>query len=247
MTRERKFGLAVLAYTLLTQFRAYYLAIAGIEAAYGVAWLLYLFGSFGYIFRARWARWVILVGSVASLALVARELIQVFTTGAGDPIMRALEVGLLWGLPHLVIFALAMHIKVERSTKAVAWARGPRSTWHDIAYGSFLFLGLMSLYTWIILVFVAGPSGGGDTVAAAIGFLVAVPFGIPILLAMLMGPGLSLVLWRDYRLGTLTVLTLIFLILVGILESWGILLIVYGAACLTVGVLWFAKYRKAQG
>jgi hypothetical protein len=76
--------------------------------------------------------------------------------------------------------------------------------------------------------------------------LVIIPFGIPLLLALILGPGLSVFLWRDYRLMTLTVLSSGVVIALNILreENWFTLLIPYGAICTAMGIIWFTKYRK---
>jgi ABC-type Na+ efflux pump permease subunit len=88
-----------------------------------------------------------------------------------------------------------------------------------------------------------------DPDPGVIGFLVIIPFGIPLLLALILGPGLSIVLWRDLRLMTLTVLSIAMLIALEFLrvKDLPIPLSLYAAVCMTISLVWFVKYRTRFG
>ena len=80
-------------------------------------------------------------------------------------------------------------------------------------------------------------------------FLVIIPFGIPLLLALILGPGLSMILWRDVRLLTLTILSIAMLIVLEFLrvKDLPIPLCLYAAVCMTTSLVWFGKYRRRFG
>lgn len=123
-------------------------------------------------------------------------------------------------------------------------------TRHDIAYISFMVLGLISLWTsYFVHSEIQAARGRTSGVDGVLGFLVIIPFGIPLLLALILGPGLSMFLWRDYRLMTLTVLSIALLIALGNLgyKAWPVLLPLYAAVCMTIGLVWFVKYRRRFG
>ena len=119
-------------------------------------------------------------------------------------------------------------------------------TRHNIAYFSFMVLGLIAFWTaYLIHSEVQAARGGTSGVDGVLGFLVLIPFGIPLLVALVFGPGLSMFLWRDRRLVTLTVLTVALVIALGILgyAAWPILLFPYAAVCWAIDLLWLIRYR----
>jgi hypothetical protein len=72
--------------------------------------------------------------------------------------------------------------------------RIPTRTQCDLSYGSYLFLAAMALltsYTGLWL-----PEHPDR--AAALGFGVLIPFGVPMLIALVLGPGLSIFLLREW-------------------------------------------------
>ena len=119
----------------------------------------------------------------------------------------------------------------------------PRSNAHKIAYASFGILGVISLYI-SYLTFGAVGGAGGHIPPRAIGFLIIIPLGIPIFLAVIFGPCLSLFAgWDDGYLMFLTGLS--FLLVVGSFVvsvstlSW--VYLAYGLSCLTIGTKWIMK------
>ena len=119
----------------------------------------------------------------------------------------------------------------------------PRSFPHKIAYTSFGILGVISFYI-SYLTFGAVGGAGGHIPPGAIGFLIIIPLGIPIFLAVIFGPCLSLFAgWDDGYLMFLTGLS--FLLVVGSFVvsvsalSW--VYLAYGLSCLTIGAKWIMK------
>jgi hypothetical protein len=155
----------------------------------------------------------------------------------------------LSNLPALAIFVSALlvrlppsgDVEVPRPTGAARRPRISQRARHDIAYVAFTILGLIAIWTsyWVHV----------DPDPGVIGFLVLIPFGIPLLLALILGPVLSVLLWRDVRLMTLTVLSIAMLAALSVLDeaAWPIPLSLYAAVCLTTGLVWFVKHRRRFG
>ncbi len=120
-------------------------------------------------------------------------------------------------------------------------------TRHNIAYFSFMALGLMSFWTaYLVHSEIQAAGGGTSGVYGVLGFLVIIPLGIPLLLALVFGPGLALVLWRDRRLLALTALTVALMIALGTLgyAAWPFLLFPYAVVCWAMDLLWIVRYRR---
>jgi hypothetical protein len=120
-------------------------------------------------------------------------------------------------------------------------------TRHNIAYFSFMVLGLIAFWTaYLIHSEVQAAGGGTSGVDGVLGFLVLIPLGIPLLLAVVFGPGLSILLWRDRRLVTLTVITVVVVVALASLgyTKWPVLLFAYAAVCWAIDVLWLVRYRR---
>jgi hypothetical protein len=120
-------------------------------------------------------------------------------------------------------------------------------TRHNIAYFSFLVLGLIALWTaYLIHSEVQAADGGTSGVDGVLGFLVLIPLGIPLLLALVFGPGLSILLWRDPRLVTLTFITVVLIVALASLgyARWPALLFTYVAVCWAIDLLWLVRYRR---
>ena len=81
------------------------------------------------------------------------------------------------------------------------WTR--KRVFHDIAYAAFVVLGLIAVYmASIFYQFSQGRPEGEDSYYAAL-VIWAIILGIPFLIALLLGPCLSIFLWHDYRLAIL--------------------------------------------
>lgn len=244
MGKYRLLGSAVLVYAFLTSGALLSVALGWTEAVNGALWLVYVLGGFGLIREKRWGRALTLLAAGGSLIAMVVLLIV-----GGVELFYFYTVWSLGGLPALAILVLALLVKLPPSKEVeipppTGVARKPRISQrarHDIAYISFIVLGLIAIWTsyWAHV----------DPDPGVIGFLVIIPFGIPLLFALILGPGLSVFLWRDYRLMTLTVLTIALLIALGNLgyKTWSMLLSLYGTVCMTIGLIWFVKYRKHFG
>jgi len=119
----------------------------------------------------------------------------------------------------------------------------PRRKAHKIAYASFGILGSISFYI-SYLTFGAVGGAGGHIPPGVIGFLIIIPLGIPIFLAVIFGPFLSLFAgWDDGYLMFLTGLS--FLLVVGsyVVSASAItwLYLAYGLSCFTIGAKWLIK------
>jgi hypothetical protein len=120
-------------------------------------------------------------------------------------------------------------------------------TRHNIAYFSFMALGLIAFWTAYLMHSEIQAAGGGTSgVDGVLGFLVLIPLGIPLILALIFGPGLSILLWRDRRLATLTVVTLLLVVALASLgyATWPLLLFPYAAVCWAIDILWLVRYRR---
>lgn len=244
MSKCRLLGSAVLVYAFLTSGALLSVTWGWPEAVNGALWLVYVLGGLGLIRGKGWGRALTLLAAGGSLMVMF-----VLPIAAGTELNYYSPVWILGGLPALAILLSALLVKLAPSQEAevpppTGAARKPKiskRTRHDIAYISFIVLGLIAIWTsyWVHV----------DPDPGVIGFLVIIPFGIPLLLALILGPGLSVFLWRDYRLMTLTVLSIGVVIALNILreENWLALLIPYGAICTAMGIIWFTKYRKHFG
>jgi hypothetical protein len=121
----------------------------------------------------------------------------------------------------------------------------------DKAYISFMVLGLISFWTSFHFYHEIKVSGGNtDGAPAILVFVVFLPCGIPLLLALIFGPFLSVNHCQDdYRLMTLTVISIALVIALGNFgyETWSMFLAVYATLCMTIGLIWFVKYRRRFG
>lgn len=243
MDKSKLLGSAVLVYALLTSGALLSVAWAWPDALNGALWLVYVLGGLGLIRGKGWARALTLLAAGGSLLVMF-----VLPIAAGTELNYYSPVWILGGLPTLVILVSALFVKLPPSKEmeippTTGTARKPRISkraLHDIAYVSFMILGLISIWTsyWAYV----------DPDPGVIGFLVIIPFGIPLLLALVLGPAISLYLWRDHRLGALTMLTIGVVIALDTLRevTWSAFLIPYGAICMAIGIIWFTKYRRTS-
>jgi hypothetical protein len=240
MNKYRRLGSTVLLYAFVTSGASLSLISGWPEAVNGVLWLVYVLGGFGLIRGREWGRVLTLIATSGSL--IAMFALLIFTDGAELAYM--FTVWPLLGIPAILLFVWALLVglpglfkedEVPPLSGHTGTPRISRRTLHDIAYISYIILGLISLWTASL-----------EPEPNVIGFLVLIPFGIPLLLALILGPGISLFLWRDHRLAALTILTIGVVIALNTLreETWLAFLIPYGAICTAIGIIWFSKYRK---
>ena len=127
-----------------------------------------------------------------------------------------------------------------------------RSKPQKVAYIAFRVLGIIA----ILLSWVATWEPG--QLLVAIGFLLVL-IGIPIILGVILGPGLSLFVgWNDRNLMFMTGISILFVVLLVVLEELAVtpllqaniivcLLLAYGVACMTIGAKWITKRNKRGG
>ena len=121
----------------------------------------------------------------------------------------------------------------------------------DIAYGAYGFLGAVALWTARVI-FPGSPApgtGAYDAFVAGLGFMVAIPFGLPAVAALIVACWLSIRLVRDTWLVSLFLVTLAF---IAYLVVWSKLesgwfqwfpVVLYGATCTISGIWWFLFRR----
>ena len=120
---------------------------------------------------------------------------------------------------------------------------------HDIAYAAFIVLGLMALFMALnFYQFSQGRPEGEDSYYAAL-VIWAIILGIPFLIAMLLGPCLSIFLWHDYRLAILVAASIAEFAgwVYAPYYFWAWILFPYGALSLGFGLLWFTRERESFG
>jgi hypothetical protein len=128
----------------------------------------------------------------------------------------------------------------------------PSGRGFDIAYGAYGFLGAVALWT-ARLIFPGSPArgtGAYDAFVAGLGFFVAIPFGLPAVVALIVGCSLSLRLSRDTWLVSLLLATLVFicylLVWKSLASGWTqwFPMSLYGATCIVSAMGWFLFRRE---
>lgn len=117
---------------------------------------------------------------------------------------------------------------------------------YDIAYGCFLFIGVVLLFI-SILSFI--PMGNG--VAGGLGFLVMIPLAIASLMAMVVGIGYSARLYHHWPLVFLSLLSILFVAEMvteyGPVAFYNMVPVLYGASTCAFSLVWFLILRKRWG
>ncbi len=236
-------GVAVLAYALLTVGALPGIGWGWAGAANGALWFAYLGAGVGLLRHARW-------GSALTIVATSASLLVMLLAGSdgGSEMNYYSPVWLMGATPVVALLAGALLITLPSRPHRQATTTGgnpgrppghPRVR-RGIAHGSFGVLGLIGLWTayltWV------DPSEG------VIGFLVMIPFGLPLLGALGLGLGTTLVLRDDARLNVLSTLTVAIagLLFVLELEDWPVPLGLYSAACILDVLDWFVKQRRGD-
>ena len=118
---------------------------------------------------------------------------------------------------------------------------------HDIAYAAYIVLGLIALYMASIFHTLSQGRPEGEDSYYALLVIWAMIFGIPLLIAVLLGPCLSIFLWQDYRLAILVAASIVEFAgwVYAPHDFWAWFLFPYGALSLGFGVLWFTRERRS--
>jgi hypothetical protein len=238
--RSSVLGTAVLAYALLTSGTLLFIKSGWPDAVNSAIWLAYVAGGLGLLRRHKSGRALTLLAASASL------LVMLLVSANPDLELNFYSPVWLMGVaPPVALLIGALMIKPQSkdasnapATSDVPGASLARRRRHrDIAYGSFSALGLIG--TWTALLMWDDPEDG------VLGFLVVLPFGIPVLLGLALGLGFSLAARDDARLVVLSLFTIAMagvLVLLD-LRFWVIPLAFYSAVCLQSGFTWFFKFR----
>ena len=120
-----------------------------------------------------------------------------------------------------------------------------RRVYHDIAFAAFFVLVLIALWTsYLILISIS--DGTTDDLPVLIPLGVGVIAGIPLLIALVLGPGLSLFLWRNHLLLILSILTIVMFVVIGNLpyERWPTILLPFAVILMAAILVWFARLRR---
>lgn len=111
----------------------------------------------------------------------------------------------------------------------------PKSKGQNRVYLSFIFIGLISLWaSFLIMGELSASRGGTSGLPGVLGFGVSLPFGIPLLIAAILGPYTALLTMKDRSLNILSFLLLLSAFVLPLLPSltWAPLLFAYGVACI---------------
>ena len=164
-------------------------------------------------------------------------------------------VFILFGIQALLItipahLIYAVYRLAYRDSKAPApkplllWVG--RRVYHDIAFAAFFVLALIALWTSFLIHHEFTVSGGPGGLDAAVGIGVIGVFGIPLVISLVFGPGLSLFLWRNHLLLILSILTIVMFVVIGNLpyERWPTILLPFAVILMAAILVWFARLRR---
>jgi len=91
--------------------------------------------------------------------------------------------------------------------------------------------------SYLVFTEIRASNGATDGLAGVLGIGIFAVLGIPLLLSVILGPLLSLFIWHNRHLLTMSALSFILILLLAILGSatWAPLLFTYGIACTVIG------------
>ena len=155
---------------------------------------------------------------------------------------------LLFTVPaHLVyiVYRLASRdSKTTASKPLLLWVE--KRVYHDIAFAAYFVLALIAVWTSYLIHHEFAVSGGSKDLGAAVGIGVIGVFGIPLLISLVLGPGLSLFLWRNNLLLIISTLTFLVFLIIGNLsfERWPMILLPFAVILMAAILVWFARLRR---
>ncbi len=146
---------------------------------------------------------------------------------------------------HLIYAAYRWKNRDLNAPKATSPWTG-RRVYHDIAFSSFFVLSLIAFWTSYLVHHEFTVSGGSTDLGAAIGMGVIGLFGVPLVVALVLGPGLSLFLWRNYLLLILSILTIVVFVIIGNLgiERWPMILLPFAVILMAATLVWCVRLRR---
>jgi hypothetical protein len=164
-------------------------------------------------------------------------------------------VFILFGIQALLItipahLIYAVYRLANRDSKAPApkpllpWVG--RRIYHDIAFAAFFVLALIALWTSYLIHDEFTLSGGSTDLGAVVGIGVIGVFGIPLVISLVLGPGLSLFLWRNNLLLILLILSIVVFLIVGNLgfEKWPVILLPFAVILTASSLVWWVRLRR---
>ena len=118
---------------------------------------------------------------------------------------------------------------------------------HDIAYAAYIVLGLIALFVASNFYGLSQGRAEGEDSYYALLVIWVIILGIPFLIALLLGPCLSIFLWRDCRLAMLVVASILEFAgwVYARYDFWAWILFPYGVLSLGFGLLWFTRERRS--
>lgn len=224
--------------------------IAALESA---LWVALLAGGIGLVLHRRWGRRLVLLGAGGFLLASVPTILILRDISAPAFIWAGIGV-----IPVLVIFLATLRVKrselAPRVSTPVARLYPEVGTYRgklDIGYVSFLCVALTILvFAAIELLSAAGVQVSEGT-AAGVRFLVLIPLTLFALAANLVGIVFSLIMWRDWRLPVLAVLSVSSVLAWLAYEELGLasyvpasLAVVYVVASVAFSIRWFLFARR---
>ena len=115
-----------------------------------------------------------------------------------------------------------------------------------LAFNSFRLLGIVSFLFAFAMILL-----GTGTTPGEVGFLIILPTTIILILALVLGPGLSLFIWHNPHLNFIKAVSLFVAFLLFLFQNfeWIMLLIfiVYGFACASIGTDRYTRFLNRIG
>jgi len=148
---------------------------------------------------------------------------------------------------HLIyaVYRLAYRDSKAATPKPLLLWVGKR-IYHDIAFAAFFVLALIALWTSYLIHDEFTLSGGSTDLGAVVGIGVIGVLGIPLVISLVLGPGLSLFLWRNNLLLILSILTIAVFIIIGNLgfEGWPVILLPFAVILTASALVWWVRLRR---
>ncbi len=115
-----------------------------------------------------------------------------------------------------------------------------------LAFNSFRLLGIVSfLFAFTIILLASGMTGG------VVGFFIVLPTYIIMILALILGPGLSLFIWHNQHLNFIKALSLFVALLIFLFQNFAwvlfLIFIAYGIACVSIGTDRYTSFLNRIG
>ena len=115
-----------------------------------------------------------------------------------------------------------------------------------LAFDAFKLLGIVSFLFAFAMILL-----GTGTTPGEVGFLIILPTSIVMVLALLLGPGLSLFIWHNPHLNFIKAVSLFVVFLIFLFQNFDwvmpLIFIVYGFACASIGTDRYTRFLNRIG